>query len=401
MARTVHPMSALSARYPSAAAGTRALLSSSVLARLPLAMLSVTLLVHAQQLTGSFAIAGLVSGAYAICGAVAAPALGRLVDRRGQTNPLVLCSVLTAAMLICSGVLPSGAPPALLVVLAAGAGLSTPPLEACVRTLLPSLVSDPAELPALFAIESTALELTFVLGPPLALGLVALWSSGAALVACGVLMLAGTVLFSVQPASRRWRGRGGTAQAAGSLRSAAIRTLVLIDLGTGVVFGATEVGVTATSKHLAAAAAAGPLLGLWGAGSLAGGVIATRRGGAATTMRGLVMLVSALACLHGALILGTNSLAVMAVVITLAGATIAPTATSIYSLVDRVAPSGGATEAFSWLFASSASGAAAGAAVAGVLAQASGGGAAFVFAGAAGGLAVIAALAGSRAVRES
>ena len=384
------------------AAGTRALLSSSVLARLPLAMLSIALLVHAQQLSGSFALAGLVSGAYAICGAVAAPALGRLVDRRGQTNPLLLCSVLTAALLICTGVLPSSAPPALLVVLAAGAGLATPPLEASVRTLLPSLVSEPAELPALFAIESTALELTFVIGPPLALGLGALWSSGA----CAdrvrdadagrhrpVLGPAG-----IPPLARAERGRE---PAAGSLRSAAIRTLVLIDLGTGVVFGATEVGVTATTKHLAAAAAAGPLLGLWGAGSLAGGVIATRRGGSATTMRGLAVLLAALACLHGALILGANSLAVMAVVITLAGATIAPTAASIYSLVDRVAPSGGATEAFSWLFASSASGAAAGAAVAGALAQAAGGGAAFLFGGAAGGLAVLAALAGSRAVRES
>lgn len=384
------------------AAGTRALLSSSVLARLPLAMLSIALLVHAQQLSGSFALAGLVSGAYAICGAVAAPALGRLVDRRGQTNPLLVCSVLTAALLICTGVLPASTPPALLVVLAAGAGLATPPLEASVRTLLPSLVSEPAELRALFAIESTALELTFVIGPPLALGLGALWSSGGALIACGMLMLAGTVLFSAQPASRCWRGRSAAAEpAAGSLRSAAIRTLVLTDLGTGVVFGATEVGVTATTKHLAAAAAAGPLLGLWGAGSLAGGVIATRRGGSATTMRGLAVLLAALACLHGALILGANSLAVMAVVITLAGATIAPTAASIYSLVDRVAPSGGATEAFSWLFASSASGAAAGAAVAGALAQAAGGGAAFLFGGAAGGLAVLAALAGSRAVRES
>jgi predicted MFS family arabinose efflux permease len=365
-------------------------------------MLSIALLVHAQQLSGSFALAGLVSGAYAICGAVAAPALGRLVDRRGQTNPLLVCSVLTAALLICTGVLPSSTPPALLVVLAAGAGLATPPLEASVRTLLPSLVSEPAELRALFAIESTALELTFVIGPPLALGLGALWSSGGALIACGMLMLAGTVLFSAQPASRCWRGRSAAAQpAAGSLRSAAIRTLVLTDLGTGVVFGATEVGVTATTKHLAAAAAAGPLLGLWGAGSLAGGVIATRRGGSATTMRGLAVLLAALACLHGALILGANSLAVMAVVITLAGATIAPTAASIYSLVDRVVPSGGATEAFSWLFASSASGAAAGAAVAGALAQAAGGGAAFLFGGAAGGLAVLAALAGSRAVRES
>ena len=48
--------------------------------------------------------------------------------------------------------------------------MSTPPLAACIRTLLPAIVTDPSRLPALFAFESTVLEVTFVLGPPLALG---------------------------------------------------------------------------------------------------------------------------------------------------------------------------------------------------------------------------------------
>ena len=59
--------------------------------------------------------------------------------------------------------------------------MSTPPLSACVRTLLPAMVADPGRLPALFAFESTVLEVTFVLGPPLALGVGAMWSTGAAL----------------------------------------------------------------------------------------------------------------------------------------------------------------------------------------------------------------------------
>ena len=58
--------------------GAPTLLGSSIFARLPLAMFSIALLVHAQHLTGSFAVAGLVSGAYAISGAVSAPLLGRM-----------------------------------------------------------------------------------------------------------------------------------------------------------------------------------------------------------------------------------------------------------------------------------------------------------------------------------
>jgi MFS family permease len=375
----------------------RALLASSVLARLPLAMLSIAILVHVQRLTGSFAVAGIACSAYAICGALASPVLGRLVDRRGQTQVLLVGATITALALIVTGLLPADTPPALLVALAGGAGLATPPLAACVRTLLPAIVSRPSELPALFALESTLLEVTFVLGPPLALGLGAVWSTGAALVGCGLMMVAGTVAFAAHHASRAWRPDVDAARSrAGSLRSAAIRVLVIVDLGTGVVFGATEVGVTASATHVAGAAAAAPLLGLWGAGSLLGGLVVTRLGARFGSAQHLPELLGALAVTHGALLAGSGSPPVMGAIILLAGATIAPTGAAIYSMVDRFAPAGAHTEAFSWLFTSSATGAAIGAALAGVMVQSAGPRLAFVFAGIAGALATVVAILGAR-----
>jgi MFS family permease len=375
----------------------RALLASSILARLPLAMLSIAILVHVQRLTSSFAIAGVACSAYAICGALASPMLGRLVDRRGQTRVLLAGATVTALALIALGVMPATTPPALLVALAGAGGLASPPLEACVRTLLPDIVSRPSELPALFALESTLLEMTFVVGPPLALGLGAVWSTGAALVVGGLIMIVGTVAFASHRVSRSWRPYIGAARSpAGSLRAAAIRVLVAIDLGTGVVFGATEVGVTASAKHLAGSAAAAPLLGLWGVGSLIGGVVITRLGGRLSGSRHLPLLLGALAVTHGALLAGTGSLPLMAAIILLAGSTIAPTAASIYALVDRHAPAGTHTEAFSWLSTSSCTGAAAGAAVAGVLAQGAGPVAVFAFGGVAGVLATMVAIVGAR-----
>lgn len=375
----------------------RALLTSSLLARLPLAMLSIAILVHVQRLTGSFAIAGVACSADAICGAVASPVLGRLVDRRGQTGVLVAGAALTALALIGMGLLPADSPPAVAVALAGLVGLATPPVGACVRTLLPAIVSRPSELPALFALESTLLEVTFVLGPPLALGLGAVWSTGAALVMSGLIMVTGTLAFATRRASRAWRPDATVARSrAGSLRAAAIRVLVTVDLGTGVVFGATEVGVTVSAKHIAGAAAAAPLLGLWGAGSLLGGLVVTRLGARLDSARHLRVLMAALAVSHGALLLSTGSLPVMGAVILLAGATIAPTGASLYAMVDRFAPAGTQTEAFSWLVTSSSTGAAAGAAVAGILAQSAGPGTVFAFAGVAGGLATLVAVLGSR-----
>jgi predicted MFS family arabinose efflux permease len=374
----------------------RALIASSIVARLPLAMFSIALLVHAQQLTGSFAVAGVVSGGYAISGAVSAPVLGRLVDRCGQTRVLLPGATLAALALVITGVLPAGTPPAVLVALAAAAGLATPPLGACMRTLLPAIVSEPARLPALFAFESTALELTFVLGPPLALGLGAVWSTGGALASAGLLMLIAALVFAAQPTSRAWRpDRGARRARGGSLRAPAILILALIELGCGAVFGATEVGITSAAKALGSTAAAGPILGVWGLGSLFGGIAATRLGGGAQRGRGLVVLLGALAVAHAALILATGSVVALGAVILVAGATIAPTAAGIYAMVDRFAPAGTVTEAFSWALTAAYTGEALGAAVGGGLVQSAGATAAFAFVGAAGAVTVLVAVLGS------
>src|SRR5437763_16806158 len=90
------------------APGAPALLGSSILARFPLAMFSLALLVHAHRLTGSFATGGLVTGAYAVASAMSAPMLGGLVDRSGQTRVLLGGATVTALALLIDGLLPAG-----------------------------------------------------------------------------------------------------------------------------------------------------------------------------------------------------------------------------------------------------------------------------------------------------
>jgi dipeptide/tripeptide permease len=67
-------------------------------------------------------------------------------------------------------------------------------------------------------------------------------------------------------------------------------------------------------------------------------------------------------------------------------------------MVDRAATASTRTEAFSWLWTASSTGAALGAAVAGALAQTAGAPAAFAFAGAAGTIAVLIAAVGARSL---
>ena len=380
-----------------AATGAQRLFATSILARLPLEMLSIGLLVHAQHLTGSFAAAGVVTGVYAIAVGIGGPVLGRLVDRRGQTSVLVASASVAAALLVVIAVLPVGAPLAVLVALATGIGLATPPVGACLRTQLPALLPDAGAVRAAYALEASVVELTYIFGPPLALCIGALWSTGAALALGGVALLAATAAFAAQPASRGWepapadgRPRGG------SMRTPAMQTLVIILIAVGVLLGADEVAVTAAAKTLDSTTVAAPLLALWGAGSFIGGLLVTRLGGAPRTAAGLTLVLVGLTAGHLALIPADGSVFALGIVLLFAGAAIAPTEATLYAMVDRAAPAGAMTEAFAWLATAMAVGGAIGAATAGILADRAGPAAAFTLAGGAGAIAVLTALLRSR-----
>jgi MFS family permease len=371
--------------------GALRILAISIVARLPLAMLGIALLIHAVHLTGSYAAAGIVSGANAVALGVGGPLLGRLVDRRGQTAVLILGGCASGALLSAMALLPVGAPLPLLLALAVAIGLAVPPLGACVRSLLPSLVPDPGAAPAVYAVETSAVELTWVIGPPLALGLAAVLSTGLALAVAGAILAAGTAVFALEPASRSWRPDRAAGRPRGeALRVPAMQTLVLVFVAIGVLCGAVEVGAASAAAALGSSAAAGPLLGLWGLGSLTGGVITARLGGGARGAAGLSLVLAGLAAGHLASIFATGSLVALGAVLLVAGAALAPAFASVYAMVERVAPAGAVTEAFAWLATAMAMGGAAGSAVAGAMADSSGPAAAFALAGGAGVLAALA-----------
>lgn len=370
--------------------GATRLLALSIVARLPLTAFSIALLLHTQHLTGSFAAAGIVTGAYAVSLGVGGPLLGQLVDRRGQTTVLLASAGAVAALLTALAMLPPDAPLVLISALAIGAGLATPPLGACLRTLLPALLADREAVRAAYAVDASASELTWICGPPLALGLGVLWSTGAALAVGGAVLLVTTALFAAHPASRGWRSAAAASRPrGGSLGTPAMRTLVIVLIAVGVVFGAAEVAVTAAAEALGSKSIAAPLLALWGAGSLAGGLLATRFGTGAEDHVGLTRVLIALTAGHLTLTVAASDPYLLGIALFLAGAAIAPTYAKLYAIVERVAPEATLTEAFAWLGTAVAIGSAVGAGAAGVIASAAGPVAAFALAGSAGALAVL------------
>jgi MFS family permease len=380
--------------------GALRLFGSSILARLPVVMLSIGLIVHAQRLTESFAAAGVVAATLAIAEGGGGPLLGRLVDRCGQTIVLLAGAGVAGAALAVIALLPAGVPVWLLVVLAAVLGLALPPIGACMRALLPDVVCED-ELRSAYAAETTAAELTWIAGPPLVLLLAAVFSTGVALLVAGVILVSATTAFAVQPASRAWRPNPAPpVRRGGSLRAPAIRTLVFVLVAVGVVFGAVEVAVAAAAHASGSPASAGPLLGIWGGGSVVGGLIAARAGGGARTGAGLALILVALSGTHLALAAVADNHAGLAIGLAFAGAAIAPTLATVYTMVEHAAPAGTLTEAFAWLNTASAIGTSLGAAGAGAVASTSGPAAAFVLAGGAGAAAVVIAVLGTRTLRD-
>jgi MFS family permease len=380
----------------------RRLFVTSIVARLPLAMLSIGLMVHVQHLSGSFAAAGVVTAAYALALSIGGPLLGRLVDRRGQTLVLLTSAGVAAALLGAIAIVPAGTPLVVLIAFASGIGLAEPPVGACLRTQLSSLLPDPGVVRAAYAFEASVVELTWVAGPPLVLGVGALWSTGAALAGSGLVLLIATGAFAAQPASRTWRPAPvDSARRGGALRTPAMRTLIAVLLLVGVLLGADEVAVTAAARALGGTTAAAPLLALWGVGSLAGGLLITRAGGGARSAAGLALVLGALTVGHLALIPAAGGILSLGAVLLLAGAAIAPAEASVNAMVDEAAPPGTTTEAFAWLASAMAIGGAIGAASSGTLIAGAGPIAAFALAGGAGMLAVLVTILRTRTLDTS
>lgn len=373
--------------------GAGRLLAVSIVARLPPAMIDIGLLVYARELTGSFATAAVVAGAYAVALGVGGPLLGNIVDRRGQTSVLVASAMVDAALLVAIAALGPSMPLAVFIVLAAGIGLATPPVGACLRTQLPALQSDAGTLRRAYALEAAFVELTYIAGPALALLVGGLWSSGMALALAGLGGLAATAAFAAQPASRHWRPtQVRQSLRLGSLHSPAMRTLVIVLIAVGMLLGADEVAVIAAAKTLHSTGSAAPLFAVWGAGSFVGGLVVTRFGGGARTALGLALLLAALTVGHLMLMLADGSVLALAMMLIAAGATVAPTEATLYGMVDHAAAEGTVTEAFGWLATATAVGGAVGAAGAGVLVDRCGPTAAFALAGGFGAIALSAAI---------
>jgi predicted MFS family arabinose efflux permease len=367
------------------------LFATSILARVPVAALGVVVILRARELTGSYAAGGAAAAAGALATGLSQPLLARLVDRLGQARVLLPGAIVAAAALTAFALLPAGVPLGIILATTLIAGTTTPPLGPATRTLIPRVTPDAARLRAAYALESSALEITYIVGPLVFAGAIASWSTAAATLACAALLLGGTAAFLATPPSREWRpapappaGHGWL----GALRSPGVRTLLVLLALVGATFGTVEVGVPAAADHAGHPDAAGPLLSLWGAGSMLGGLLAMRLRRPSGPVARLTVAVTALAAGHLLLAPAAEEPLLLGACLLLAGFSIAPSFAAAFGLVEPLAPPGAVTEAFAWLSTGIGAGLAAGGALGGWAVEAQGADAALALAGLSGLVAV-------------
>jgi MFS family permease len=347
--------------------GAAAFSATGFLARLPISMVTLGIVLMVSARTDSYGLAGGISATMVVAGCLAALLQGRLIDRLGQARVLLpAITVCTISLSLLVWAVEAGYRVPLPHIFAALAGATMPAVGAAVRARWTHVLDDPAERQTAFALEAVVDEAVFMSGPPLATVLATTVDPAAGLVTAIVTGLVGTLIFcslrGTEPPPHPTHTDGVRVAMPWRL----MVPVALISFAMGGLFGSTEVVTVAFAEGLGDKAISGLLLALWALGSLLAGAVtgAVRwRVGPATRMRiGVVALTALMAPTP---LIG--SAVAMGVLLFLAGFAIAPTLIGAVSFIEQTVPPGRLTEGIAMLHTAMSAGIAPGAAVAGVV----------------------------------
>ncbi|MEV7958555.1 MFS transporter [Streptomyces sp. NPDC058316] len=347
------------------------LLGGTFIGRLPNGMAPVAILLWATAAGGSIAFGGLLSALYGLSSALAQPVKGRLMDRHGQTAVQLPAALLNSALLVALPVAGPYGAPALATVIVIATGLTTPPLEAGLRALWPSVLPEPRMRHAALALDTGTQGLLYIVGPLLAAALTSAYSASLALAVTAALGLAGTAAVALAPPSRRWRPTPAAGAEAGPVRRLANPGLVLLFVsltGIGFAIGALNVWSIAMAEHHGQDMLSGIIPAAFSTGSFLGGLIYGRRTWTGTTTGRLITAGAAFTAGWFPLLAHLGPYAATAAVIA-PGAFLTVVVACAYVITEVLTPTGRTSEAYAWLILSIGAGQSAGTALAGRLAE--------------------------------
>lgn len=323
----------------------------ALLGRLSLAMVGLALLLAVVAATSSFAIAGLMTGAFGLANVIASPWRARLVDRWGQRRVLNLLALINAASLCFLAYLLSQGVDTVLFLgtVAVLTGLSTPPLGASMRVLWASVTPAGPIRTRAYSVDAVAEELTFTTGPVTIAAIIAATSPLAGLLVTAAVVLTGTIGMTSGPVSAQQKGAPNRlCREDKPLRQKGFIPNLIILLGVGIVLGAIEVAVPASADRGNSVTLAGWLLSAFAAGSAIGGLLYGQRTWCSSLSTRLVVLCALMSAGTIALAFAESILASVLILVAV-GFFLAPSLITGYLVADSITAPAARTEASSWI----------------------------------------------------
>lgn len=348
--------------------GALAFSATGLVARLPISMVSLGIVLLVSATTGSYSVAGAVAGAYLVGNAAFAVVQGRMTDRFGQSRVLPwTILVFTVALSLMMWAVEAGWPSPLPHALAAVGGAALPQIGSSIRARWSHNVPDKKLLQTAFALEAVVDEAVFMLGPILVTVLATLvhpvLGVGTAVVAGLVGSLALAAQRATEPPAHRHTTAHGPREPMGW---SVLGPLVVSGAMLGVLFGGSEVATVAFAEELGSKAASGPVLAVFALGSLLAGLISgTVHWQSSNASRYRVF--TALLALAVLPLPFVHSLWLLGVVLFVAGFGVSPTLIAVIAWIEETVPARRLTEGISIVTTGMYVGIAPGAAVVGAV----------------------------------
>ncbi len=247
--------------------GVLRVVSSQLFARFPFGLMSLAFVLHIQQKSGSYALAGLALGLETVGVAVSGPLLGRWMGGWGVRRTLLVSAAISATTIFVIGLAPL--PVEVLAALCLVVGLSSPPIQSAVRTIYPMLV-ERKQMGTLYALDATLQEVIWIFGPVTATFIAAFTNTTVGIVVMGVIQITGAIWFSSNREIRSVEIPKSKRRLGGVLRSRIVISNAVIGALLIGSFSGVEIGTVAVFTDKATA---GIIVGVLSLGSLLGGFL--------------------------------------------------------------------------------------------------------------------------------
>ncbi len=344
--------------------GVKRLILSASPGRLAYSMINLATFFFVQHTTGSITVAGLATGAETVASSLTAGIRGQAIDKYGQTRPLSIFVPGWVTLLI---ILSMQHTTAGILIVSALVGLSSPPINLSARPLWRAAVGA-ENLRTAYAIDTTIMNTTTVVGPVVATAIALNLGAPTALWVTASLMCIGGIAMITMPLSRKWLPEPTTSQVRDLLRNRPFQLLAIEGMIFGIGWGVLEIAIPATATlnhtpHLAA-----PMLATLSAASIVGGLLIGGRKSDITPLRGF-KVASAFVAVTSLPLAFTHPGLTMGICLGTVGLSIGFAMVYHWEVVEAVRPAGSATSAQAWLWTMEGSMLAAGAAIGGYVVE--------------------------------